>query len=219
MANFSRDEAYNLLTSSDHRNYYDSWAKTYEQDFAYETSYIYPEQIAGLMKNWIGSEHINLADIGCGTGLIGDQLRETGWVIDGFDISEGMLAEAKKKKVYQELICLDLKNKNDYPKKKYSALVSSGSFTLGHLGPDALKKTLGLCTTGSRCLVGVNLEHFEDMGFQTLFTNLQDEHVIENFEIISVPIYKKSNILNDKKSFANVCKFEFLGHDNNFREL
>ena len=57
------------------------------------------------------------------------------------------------------------------------------------------------------------------MGFQTLFTNLQDEHVIENFEIISVPIYKKSNILNDKKSFANVCKFEFIGHENNFREL
>ena len=85
MANFSRDEAYNLLTSSDHRNYYDSWAKTYEQDFANKTSYIYPELIAGLMKNWIGSNNINLADIGCGTGLIGEQLRETNWIIDGFD--------------------------------------------------------------------------------------------------------------------------------------
>ena len=219
MANFSRDDAYNLLTSSDHRNYYDSWAKTYEQDFAYETSYIYPEQIAGLMKNWIGFDNINLADIGCGTGLIGDQLRETGWIIDGFDISEGMLAEAKKKKVYQKLICLDLKNENDYPKKKYSALVSSGSFTLGHLGPDVLKKTLGLCAPGSRCLIGVNLEYFEDTGFQTLFTNLQHEHIIEHFEIIAVPIYKKSNILDDKKSFANVCKFKFIGHDNNFKEL
>ena len=219
MAKFGRDEAYSLLTSSDHRNYYDSWAKTYEQDFANKTSYIYPELIAGLMKNWIGSKNVNLADIGCGTGLIGEQLRETGWIIDGFDISEGMLAEAEKKKVYQKLICLDLENENDYPKEKYSAVVSSGSFTLGHLGPDVLKKTLGLCATGSRCLVGVNLEHFEDMGFQTLFTNLQYEHIIENFEIIAVPIYKKSNILDDKKSFANVSKFEFIGHDNNYKEL
>ena len=102
MTNFSRDEAYNLLTSSDHRDYYDGWAKTYEQDFVTETSYIYPEKIAGLLMNWIGSRNINVADIGCGTGLIGEQLRKTGWIIDGFDISEGMLAEARKKKVYQE---------------------------------------------------------------------------------------------------------------------
>ena len=107
MKKFSRDEAYNLLTSADHRDYYDRWAKTYEQDFANETKYIYPEKIAGIMKKWIGSDNINLADIGCGTGLIGAQLYETGWIIDGFDISQGMLAEAEKKKVYQKLICLN----------------------------------------------------------------------------------------------------------------
>ena len=30
---------------------------------------------------------------------------------------------------------------------------------------------------------------------------------------------KLLNNLDDKKSFANVCKFEFIGHDNNFEEL
>ena len=213
MTNSNRDEAYNLLTSSDHRNYYDNWAKTYEQDFARETNYIYPEKIAGLMKNWIGSKNVNLVDIGCGTGLIGAQLRETGWIIDGVDISEEMLAEAEKKKVYQKLICLDLKNESEYPTERYSAVVSSGSFTLGHLGPDVLKKTLGLCSTGSRCLIGVNLEHFEDMGFQAMFKNLQNENIIENFEIIAVPIYKELNPLAGKKSFANVCKFKFIGNN------
>ena len=213
MKKFSRDEAYNLLTSADHRDYYDRWAKTYEQDFAYETQYIYPEKIAGIMKKWIGSDNINLADIGCGTGLIGAQLRETGWIIDGFDISQGMLAEAEKKKVYQKLICLNLENENDYPKEKYSAVMSSGSFTLGHLGPDVLEKTLGLCANGSRCLIGVNLEHFEDMGFQAMFAKLQSKSIIENFEIIAVPIYKDLNPIAGKKSFANVCKFKFIGHN------
>ena len=211
MIKFSRDKAYTLVSSGDHRNYYDSWAKTYEQDFVKETSYIYPKEITRIMKEWIGSENISLADIGCGTGLIGAQLYETGWVIDGFDISARMLDEAEKKNVYRRLICLNLENEDDYPKEKYSAVVSSGSFTLGHLGPDVLRKTLCLCKRGSRCLIGVNLEHFDAMGFESMFAALQSERIIKDFEIIAVPIYKESSLLDGKKSFANVCKFKFIG--------
>ena len=38
---YSRDEAYTLANSADHRDYYDNWAKTYDQDFVKETKYIY----------------------------------------------------------------------------------------------------------------------------------------------------------------------------------
>ena len=120
-----------------------------------------------------------------------------------------MLEEAGKKGVYRDLIRLDLKNEKDYPSTKYSAVVSCGSFTLGHLGPDVLKKMLKLCANQALCVIGVNLEHFDTLGFQSTFTQLQSQKKIENFEIISVPIYDETENVNIRKTQANLCIFNY----------
>ncbi len=205
----SRDEAYTLATSDDHRDYYDNWAKTYDQDFAEKTKYIYPRKICDALNLRYLAKDLTVADIGCGTGLIGAELQDTKWVIDGFDISAGMLEEARKKGVYRDLICLDLKNEKNYPSTSYSAVVSCGTFTLGHLGPDALKKMLKLCGDQALCVIGVNLEHFEALEFQSTFTELQSQNKIANLEIISVPIYEGSEVVNTKKTRANLCIFNY----------
>ena len=210
MKKYSRDEAYTLKTSADHRVYYDNWAKTYEQTFVKETQYVYPREICKILNNKVKRPK-TLADIGCGTGLIGEELKYTKWTIDGFDISNGMLDEARKKKCYRNLICLDLGVENDYPEEKYSAIISSGTFTLGHLGPDALKKILSLCAYNAVCIIGINLEHFKSSGFKATFSYLKSSGIIGNVEIVSVPIYRKLNVKNDKASQANVCIFRFIG--------
>ena len=120
-----------------------------------------------------------------------------------------MLEQAKKKGVYRDLIRLDLKNEKDYPSISYSAVVSCGTFTLGHLGPDVLKKMLRLCADHALCVIGVNLEHFETLGFQSTFTELQSQKRIENFEIVSVPIYDETETTNTKKNLANLCIFNY----------
>ncbi len=205
----NRDEAYTLANSADHRDYYDNWAKTYDQDFAEGSKYIYPRKICEVLNLRARATDLILADIGCGTGLIGDKLNDGKWIIDGFDISAGMLEEASKKGVYRELIRLDLKNEKDYPATRYSAIVSCGTFTLGHLGPDVLKKMLKLCANQALCVIGVNLEHFDTAGFQTTFTQLQSQKKIENFEIITVPIYDETENANIKKTLANLCIFNY----------
>ncbi|MDG2474224.1 MAG: methyltransferase domain-containing protein [Paracoccaceae bacterium] len=207
----SRDEAYTLVTSADHRDYYDNWAKTYDQDFAMETKYIYPQKICEILNERTMSVDMTLADIGCGTGLIGVELRDSKWIIDGFDISSGMLEEARKKRVYRDLIRLDLKNEKDYPRTRYSAVISSGTFTLGHLGPNVLKKILNLCAIQSLCVIGINLEHFDALRFQSTFTDLKSQKKIENFEIISVPIYQETEVAKTKKALANLCVFNYIG--------
>ena len=208
---YSRDEAYTLANSADHRDYYDKWAKTYDQDFVEETKYIYPRKIRDVLNLRAEAKDLTIADIGCGTGLIGTELQGGKWVIDGFDISAGMLEEAGKKGVYRDLIRLDLKNEKDYPSTKYSAVVSCGAFTLGHLGPDVLKKMLTLCADQALCVIGVNLEHFETLGFQSTFSELQSQKKIKNFEIVSVPIYDETENLNNKKTRANLCIFNYRG--------
>ena len=205
----SRDEAYRLATSSDHESFYDNWAKTYDQDFALATKYIYPQKIADILHSRLDCTELTIADLGCGTGLIAAALQKRSWSIDGFDISAGMLEEAKKKRLYRNLIQLDLKTVKEYPDISYSVIVSSGTFTLGHLGPDVIKNMLKLCADQALCLIGVNLEHFENLGFQSTFTELQSQKRIENFEIIPIPIYEDTTILNTEKNLANLCIFNF----------
>ena len=209
MKRYSRDEAYTLATSADHRDYYNKWAKTYDLDFAIETKYIYPRKICEILYSRSMPTDLTIADIGCGTGLIGAELQNSKWLIDGFDISPGMLEEAKKKGVYRDLICLDLKNENDYPHTFYQSVVSSGTFTLGHLGPDVLKKMLKLCADQALCVIGVNLEHFEALGFQSIFTELKLQKRIENFEILAVPIYDETKTPHLQKTWANLCIFNY----------
>ena len=209
MKRYSRDEAYTLATSADHRDYYNKWAKTYDLDFAIETKYIYPRKICEILYSRSMPTDLTIADIGCGTGLIGAELQNSKWLIDGFDISPGMLEEAKKKGVYRDLICLDLKNEKDYPHTFYQAILSSGTFTLGHLGPDVLKKMLKLCADKALCVIGVNLEHFDALGFQSIFTELKVQNRIENFEILSVPIYDETKIPHPQKTLANLCIFNY----------
>jgi len=210
MKKYNRDEAYELQSSEAHRQYYNNWAKTYEDDFVKKSKYIYPREISRVIKSRLGGQEIQLADIGCGTGLIGVELKDCGWRIDGFDISRGMLNQALLKKAYRHLICLDITKEKDYPKLRYSALISSGTFTFGHLGPDELTKMLILCELNSTCFIGINAEHFALRGFGNVFKELEFSKTIADFEILSLPIYDDKEVPKTKNR-ADVCIFKFKG--------
>ena len=55
---YSRDGEYTLANSADHRDYYDKWAKTYDQDFAEETKYIYPRKIYEILNVRAGANDL-----------------------------------------------------------------------------------------------------------------------------------------------------------------
>ena len=49
-----------------------------------------------------------VVDLGCGTGLMGERLRPHCDCLEGYDISSGMLREARAKDIYDELERADL---------------------------------------------------------------------------------------------------------------
>ena len=67
---YSRDEAYTLASSADHRDYYDKWARTYDKDFVEETKYICPRKIRDVLNLRAEAKDLTIADIGCGTGRL-----------------------------------------------------------------------------------------------------------------------------------------------------
>ncbi len=164
---FTVDDAYALETPDDSVRLYGAWAETYDSDFVTTSGYVVYLRVSEQLLFSRMLIDGPVLDVGCGTGIVGVCLREGGIdIVDGVDISEPMLAEAGKKKtgagdsVYRNLIAADLTRNLDIPDNQYGALVSAGTFTHGHLGPDSLDELWRVAAPGARCAIGVRTTHY-----------------------------------------------------------
>ena len=66
-------------------------------------------------------------------------------------------------------------------------MVSAGTFTHGHVGPDALDELLRVARKGAVFVLSINAAHFEARGFAAKFAAL--EPVIDRVEHRVVNIY------------------------------
>lgn len=180
------DGAYNLKTPEDSLKLYSEWAETYDETFAQEHAYIMHQHVARAYVNAGGFQPV--LDVGAGTGLCGQALRERGLDhVDATDISPEMLAVAKAKGIYHTLFEGDILAGLDVITGIYAGLVSSGTFTHGHVGPDALDELLRLVRSGGWIVISIHAEHFENHGFAAKFVSLGDQ--ITNLEFRELPIY------------------------------
>jgi len=117
---------------------YDVWANEYDRDLQNSFGYIGPRLCAEhFAKHVPGDAHI--LDAGAGTGLVGIELARLGYCnIDGMDMSQGMLDEARKKGVYGELRQLILGEPLSYKDGEFDAVISVGVLTLGHAPASSL---------------------------------------------------------------------------------
>ena len=198
------DEAYSVKTPEDNRRLYAKWAATYESSFVDAKQYRYPKAISEVFNEHVPTDADEVArviDIGCGTGLTGMYLSHLRphLFIDGLDISPEMLAEARRKQrtddslVYTNLSECDLTQSVVNAFEPYDALICSGTFTHGHLGPDALKNVLSLVRSAGWIVIGVNNEHFEGKDFQGELDSLADAKRITAPEILRIDVYEKGS--------------------------
>ena len=171
MAGHNRDDAHRLESPKEHQRYYDGWAATYDSDFAAAAGYRPPGAVAEVFRGLYGPSDRPVADIGCGTGLIGVALGLTD--VDGFDISTRMLAAAARTGAYRDLIRADLTDALLPVDAAYGGIVSSGTFTRGHLGPRELRLVLRLGRPGALCVIAINAEHLAEAGFEAEFERLE----------------------------------------------
>ena len=160
------NDAYSLKTPEDNKELYAKWAATYESDFVANAGYQHPKVISELFHREV-PEVQTVIDIGAGTGLVGKYLKtfRPDITIDGIDISPEMLAEAAKKNVYRNLYERDLSQKVINTSAPYDALITIGTFTHGHLGPDALLNIFPLVKPSGHFVIAVNEKHFFENNF------------------------------------------------------
>ncbi len=188
--------AYAVKNPDDNRALYAKWAATYEE-FLNENRYIYALQVAEIFAERSPARTGAVLDAGCGTGRVGLELSRLGIApVDGIDISPEMLAKARTMSgpdgtpSYRRLTEADLTGSIDLETGSYSGLVSSGVFTHGHVGPDALSELLRVVRSGSPGVIGVNAALFESNGYKERFERYAAEGVIEDLEVELRQVYE-----------------------------
>lgn len=152
---------------------YDEWAATYDRDTVEGMGYVAPGVTADRVVDLL-AEGATVLDAGCGTGLVGEELhrRRSDLVLDGLDVSPGMLAFARERGVYRDLAVADLTGPVARPDDAYDAVVCVGTLTRGHLGPEPLAEMVRVVRPGGVVVATVLDTLWEEGGFRAFVEEL-----------------------------------------------
>ena len=210
------DTVYSYQSPKDLQRYYNDWAQEYD-NYTKDVKYILPDQVAKIFFDTIsGDDHIEekrnkILDIGCGTGLLGESLssiNEDLW-IEGVDISSSMIriAYLKQRKnftpVYDWMITDDLTNPKLLLTNYYDYFISSGTFTLGHLGPDDLVNSLSYLKPQGTAVISIKEDHFIKDNFEQMFIKLENDKTIQD-----IIYYKVNSYDSDFKATSVIVSFK-----------
>ncbi|XP_028322836.1 methyltransferase-like protein 27 [Gouania willdenowi] len=97
--------AHKNATAKDKVDFYNCWAKNYEQDLVlleYRAANLAASRVSSHFSGF--PEAAFVLDVACGTGLVAKQMKENGFEhFVGVDGSEGMLERARETGLYQDL--------------------------------------------------------------------------------------------------------------------
>lgn len=160
------------------RDIYDDWAGIYDNHLLDDFGYISPEVASRALAEASPARGAAIIDYGCGTGLVGVALGKQGFTtIDGIDISAGMLAQARAKKVYRYLACGDLTAGIALADSSYDAATCIGSMGAGHVGAEHVCEMLRPLRGGAPFVVIMNGAYYDSGGFEQAFRNLERDGV------------------------------------------
>lgn len=203
----STDTAYALETEEDRKAFYAAWAETYDDGFAAAVDYIFPQQVARVFHDMGG--HGPVLDAGAGTGLVADAILENdNVVLDAIDLSAEMLAIAKEKKLCRDLVEGDLTKRLPFEAGKYKAVVSAGTFTHGHVGPEALDELLRVAASGALFVLSIKADLYAHHGFEAKFAALSEQ--IFDYDVKEVPIYGAGTDAEHVKDMGLIASFRKL---------
>lgn len=166
---------------------YDAWAETYDAEMA-QAGYRHPSIGLALLARHLPAGTGPILDAGVGTGLAGPWFGILGWTeVWGVDISTGMLAVAEKKGVYRHLSRAVLGEALDFDDGQFAAVISTGVFTTGHVGAEALPELIRITRSGGVLVLTIK-ETIWNGGFAEALAGRSALELVESTEpYISMP--------------------------------
>ena len=157
---------------------YKVWADNYDHDVVKVIGYVGHSITTELLMKYVDNSKAKILDAGCGTGLVGEVLHERKFKnIIGIDFSQTMLDQALKKNVYQSLALSDLTEKLAFKDNTFDAIVSAGTFTCGHVGPEAFSELIRVTKTGGYISFTVRDQEWNRLPYEKTIRELEEKNL------------------------------------------
>ncbi len=90
---------------------FDNYAANFENSLKYNLKYKIPISITEIIMKYNKFDSLgSIVDLGCGTGLLGVEIKTMCRYLEGVDLSENMLDKAREKNLYNKLVKQDIIN-------------------------------------------------------------------------------------------------------------
>jgi len=164
-------QSYKLDSVADTQTYYSDWAATYDAEII-ANGYATPQRCADALANVVVNKNLNILDIGCGTGISGRILNETGFTsIDGCDINPEMLKIADSRNIYQQLWLSDPENPFPFAVGKYDAITAVGVIGAGAAPLIVFHQAISKLVSGGLFVFSFNDHTLEDPSYESAITS------------------------------------------------
>ena len=196
---------YKLKTTDEVMKYYDAWGikNKYDQDMI-DWNYSGPKETVQVFKKYAKNKDIKIYDDGCGTGLVGTELKKFGYkYFDGADLSQKLL-DLVPKGLYQNLSKVDLNKNIEIKNNTYDAIMCVGTFTFAHVKTHALDEFIRIVKNKGLICFTINEGIYEEYGFDKKIKELSDK------KIWNIKEFFKSDYIASKNVNAWLCLAEII---------
>lgn len=171
---------------------YDAWATSYDVDLDNDFGWVGPGFAVETAVKYVPKD-AKILDAGAGTGLVGALLAQRGYTdLVAMDLSNGMLEEARKKKVYKEFYRMVMGKKLAFPSRSFDAVISVGVLTVGHAPASSLDELLRVTRPGGHIVFTLRPDVYEGSGFKEKHAALESEQKWRLLEVSDpVPVLPK----------------------------
>ena len=174
---------YKLKTTDEVMKYYDDWGieNKYDKDME-EWNYTGPKETSKIFEKHTKNKNIRIYDAGCGTGLVGVELKKYGFLnFHGADLSQKLL-DLVPRGLYKSLDKVDLNKPINIENDTYDAVMCVGTFTFGHVKPHALDEFIRITKNNGLICFTINEGIHEEYGFDKKIKQLEDDKFWEKIE-------------------------------------
>ena len=196
---------YKLKKTDEVMKYYDVWSEKnkYGTDMV-DWNYTGPKETSEVFVKYEKNKNAKIYDAGCGTGLVGVELKKHGFSnIFGADLSQKLL-DLVPKNLYQKLDKVDLNKVIQEKDNTFDAVMCVGTFTFGHVKPPALDEFIRITKNKGLICFTINEGIHEEYGFDEKIDQLKKDNKWKEIEFF------KSNYIASKDVNAWLGLYEVI---------
>ena len=137
-------------------------------------NYTAPKETVSILKKYVFNKNSKILDAGCGTGLVGIELKKYGYSnIEGVDFSQNML-DLVPQGIYKKTEKVDLNKPLKFKTNMYDVIMCVGTFTYGHVKPQALDELIRITKNNGFICFTINEGIYEECGFDNKIKELSN---------------------------------------------